>query len=979
MNQEHRSSVGAKHLVDLSLNNNVTNAVPVQEFRRVLRAGRNGRNERLTILNSCFDSGWGKIQAIASIGVLCLLPSVGWAADLPSNLSIELAGDGQNPPLQSKIYPPLPLGKGGTPKSKIPLFIAAAPEATGSNAAFEAGMELYRGGTATAWQGAIARWQEALELARQEGDRDAEALTLTWLGLVHANLKDLKQAAEYYNQVLKIYQETGDRHSLASTLMSLAQIHSAWGEYQQAFDTYEQALKLWQEVGYKTGEAATLNNIGFVYSDLGDPDRAIDYYQQALTLVQDLGNPTNIAATLNNIGRVYSDRGQTEEALAAYNRALTLWQEVENSSGQASTLNNIGYVYANGKDWAKARDYYDRALPLWQQLGDKAGEASTLTNIGYVYANSGDLEQALDYYNRALPLRQAVGDRAKESITRYRIAVAQRDLGNLDAAQQQIEAAIAIIEDLRTNVTRSDLRASFFASKQDYYEFYIDLLMQRHKQAPSAGYDKLALKNSERARARTLLDILQESHADIRQGIDPQLRDRERQLQQQLSAVEEQRVKLLNSKSSPEQVDTLNRELETLLNQYREIQAEIRAASPRYAALTQPQPLSLEEIQQQVLDDQTVLLEYFLGAERSYLWVVTRTEMTSYELPGRAQIEQAAKEYLNMLENPGQRRRVQKVAEAQATLSQTILGPMRERLKGQRLLIVSDGVLQYVPFAALSARENPDDSNNPIPLIADFEVVTLPSASTLAILRREQVGRTSPTKALAVFADPVFGRDDDRLPKSAAFAETLPLELQQSARAAGVSLARLPFTKEEADKILALAPPTEATEAIGFSANRTLATSQDLSQYRTIHFATHGLANSQNPELSGLVLSLFDDKGRPQNGFLRMHELFNLNLPADLVVLSACQTGLGEQIRGEGIIGLTRGFMYAGAARVVVSLWNVDDRGTSELMSKFYRQMLQQGLPPAAALRAAQVEMWKTEEWQSPFYWAGFTLQGEWK
>jgi CHAT domain-containing protein/Tfp pilus assembly protein PilF len=848
-----------------------------------------------------------------------------------------------------------------------------------ARSAFQDGMELYGGGTATTWTSAIARWQEALQLAKTVGDRDTEALALTWLGVAHSNLKDLKQASEYYNQVLQLYRETGDRHSQASTLMALGQIKSTWGEYQNALDDYEQALKLWQEVKYRTGEAATLNNIGFVHSDLGDFNPALNYYQQALNLAQNLGNPANIAATLNNIGRAYSDLGKTEDSLNAYNQALALWQEAKNASGQASTLNNIGFVYANGKQWSQAREYYDRALPLWEDLGDKGGEASTLTNIGYVYANAGDHNTALDYYNRALPLRQAVGDRAKEALTRYRIAVVQRDLGNAEEAQTQIESAIAIVEDLRTQVSRSDLRASFFASKQDYYEFYIDLLMQRHRQNPGAGYDKLSLKTSERARARTLLEILQEAHADIRQGADPQLLAREKQLQQQLGAMEEQRIKLLSSTSDSNRVKALEQEIESAIAGYREIQAKIRASSPRYAALTQPQPLSLEEIQQQVLDEKTVLLEYFLGEERSYLWLATDDSLTSYELPGRAQIEEAAKDYINILNNPGQRRREQKVNEMQAALSEMILGPVRDRLAGQRLLIVSDGILQYVPFAALSVRAHASEDNQPIPLIADSEIITLPSASTLAILRQEQVQRPTRAKTLAVFADPVFNRDDDRVPKSEAFAGVLPLELQQSARASGVSLTRLPYTREEADKIIALASPSESTEAIGFNANRTLATSKELSQYRIIHFATHGLANSQNPELSGLVLSLFNSKGEVQNGFLRMHELFNLNLPADLVVLSACQTGLGERIRGEGIIGLTRGFMYAGTKRVVVSLWNVDDRGTSELMVKFYHQMLQQGMTPAAALRAAQIEMWKTEEWQSPYYWAGFTLQGEWQ
>jgi CHAT domain-containing protein len=190
---------------------------------------------------------------------------------------------------------------------------------------------------------------------------------------------------------------------------------------------------------------------------------------------------------------------------------------------------------------------------------------------------------------------------------------------------------------------------------------------------------------------------------------------------------------------------------------------------------------------------------------------------------------------------------------------------------------------------------------------------------------------------------------------------------------------RLPGTRREAAAITALVPTTERKQALDFEASRVTATSEELSQYRIIHFATHGLLNSQHPELSGIVLSLVDAQGKPQDGFLRLHEIYNLKLPAELVVLSACQTGLGKEIKGEGLVGLTRGFMYAGAARVMASLWKVDDRATAELMKQFYQGMVKDGLRPAAALRAAQVAMWKQQRWQEPYYWAAFVLQGEWK
>jgi CHAT domain-containing protein len=280
--------------------------------------------------------------------------------------------------------------------------------------------------------------------------------------------------------------------------------------------------------------------------------------------------------------------------------------------------------------------------------------------------------------------------------------------------------------------------------------------------------------------------------------------------------------------------------------------------------------------------------------------------------------------------------------------------------------------LQYVPFAALPV--------NNTPLLVEHEIVSLPSASTIDILRRELIGRKPAPKTLAIIADPVFTTDDERVKAatSTPASKQNPL-LQRSASQSGVNFARLPGTRKEAEQILALVPSSETLQAFDFKSDRAAVTSPNLSQYRIIHFATHGILNSINPELSGVVLSLVNEKGAPQNGFLRLNEIFNLNLPAELVVLSACQTGLGEQVRGEGVVGLTRGFMYAGAPRVVVSLWSVDDQATAELMSKFYTGMLKKGLKPAAALRAAQIEIWQQDQWKSPYYWAAFGLQGEWR
>jgi CHAT domain-containing protein len=325
-----------------------------------------------------------------------------------------------------------------------------------------------------------------------------------------------------------------------------------------------------------------------------------------------------------------------------------------------------------------------------------------------------------------------------------------------------------------------------------------------------------------------------------------------------------------------------------------------------------------------------------------------------------------------------------------------LLGPAAAKLGAKRLVVVAPGALSYLPFAALPA---PEDKKRPAgdyePLIAKHEVVSVPSASVLSIIRREMAGRQRAAKSVAVLADPVFEASDPRLESvkngnssgETPAAPASDVELSELTRAirtmnfsdARAGFTRLPFSRQEAQSIIGLTPKGTGLKATDFSANRDLAMSRQLSQYRILHFATHGLLNSERPELSGLVFSLVDQEGNPQDGFLRLHEIYNLQLNADLVVLSACETGLGKEIKGEGLIGLTRGFMYSGAPRVVASLWNVDDLATAELMKLFYQRMLKDGLPAGAALRAAQLELSGQKRWASPYFWAGFMLHGEWK
>jgi len=845
---------------------------------------------------------------------------------------------------------------------------------------------------------AMEQYNEALPVSRAVGDRRGEANILNNIGTAYWALGEMQKALEKYNEALPLWRAVGNRSGEAQTLSSIGTVYDSLGEKQKALEKYNEALPLRRTVGDRRGEAETFNNIGTVYFSLGEMQKALEKYNEALPLWRAVGNRSGEAVTTNNIGEVYRSLGEAQKSLEKFNEALTIRRAIGERNGEAQTLRSIGTVYRSIGDMMKALEKFNEALPISRALGARNGEAAILHNIGLVYQSRGETEKALEKYNEALPLFQFVGDRNGEATALLGIARVEQKRGNLTQARQTVEQAVGLIESLRTNVVSQELRASYFASRQEFFETYIDVLMQVHKQNPVSALDAVALAVSERARARSLLELLNEARADIRQGVDGSLLERERSLQQRLNARAAAQVSLLNRKHTPEQADAAAKEIAAITAEYEEVQAQIRVRSPRYAALTQPQPLGLTEIQQQALDEDTLLLEYALGEKRSYLWLVSQRSIDSYELPPRAEIEAVARrvyELLNVRPKRWAPPDPQFIAQARA-LSRMLLGPVAPRLGGKRLVVVAPGALSYLPFAALPAPEDEKRrAGDYEPLIAKHEVVSIPSASVLSIIRRETAGRQRAAKSVAVLADPVFEEDDPRLDEAkngnssgkTPATRAADAELSDLARAirtmnfpdAHYGFVRLPFSRQEANSIFALTPKGTGLKATDFNASRDMALSQQLSQYRILHFATHGLLNSERPELSGLVFSLLDREGKPQDGFLRLHEIYNLQLNADLVVLSACETGLGKEIKGEGLIGLTRGFMYSGASRVIASLWNVDDLATAELMKLFYQRMLKDGQPAGAALRAAQLELSGQKRWASPYYWAGFVLHGEWR
>ena len=836
-------------------------------------------------------------------------------------------------------------------------------------------------------QKALEPLNQALTIWQALGDRHLEAITLSINGRVYYAVGDPQKALESYSLALPVMRAVGDQSGEAGTFTQIGSVYRLIGEPQKALDYFAQALPLWRALGDRRNEATVLNNMGTVYNLLGEPQMAFHYFQQVLPLVRAIGDRRVEGVTLSNIGSIYNLLGDPKNALKQLGQALTLARDSGDRRQEAVVLTHTGTAYSASGDQRKAVEYLERALPLRVAVSDRQGEGITLNHLGRVYDLAGDAHKADEYYSKALPIWRAVGDRNGEVAALYGMARAESNLGDLAGASQRTEAALTIINTLRTKVTSRDLRASYFASVQDLFKLHIDLLMRLHRLQSSAGFDVAALKTYEQARARSLLDMLTEASADVRQGVDPALLARERSLQQMLSAEADRQVRLFGGQHTEESASAVRRKIDDLLTQLLAIEAELKAHSPRYAALTQPAPLGLTEIQTTVTDGSTLLLEYSLGEERSYLWAVTANSFSSYELPPRATIEAAARRCYELLtarnrlvkfETTEEKRERVRQADAEypsaaRALSQILLGPVAAQLEGKRLLIVPDGALEYLPFAALTV---PNSTGRQfVPLIVKHEVTSIPSASTLAVLRRELQERAAAEKVVAVFADPVFDKTDQRVNSGGHHGAPAAEKINASESPA---LPRLPYTRQEAEAILALAPATGRKAALGFDANRTAAMSDDLSKYRIIHFATHSFLDSTHPELSGIALSMLDRQGRPQEGFLRSYEIFNLKLAAELVVLSGCRTGLGKEVKGEGLYGMTRGFMYAGSKRVLVSLWDVQDQATARLMTDFYRGLLGPKRPAtAAALKAAQIAIWREVRWQAPYYWAGFVLQGE--
>jgi len=783
---------------------------------------------------------------------------------------------------------------------------------------------------------AMKLFEDSSEAARRANDALLESRAELYIGHTAVMMEARARAEAALGRAKSLSRERGDGRGEAEATRVLGQLYSRLGENQKALEYFEEAQALLRPLNDPGTEATLSNAIGQLYFDMGEAETALSHYEKALELNQALQFRRREAATLLEVGRCQLNLGRHEKSAVSFERALALYRKLENPMLEADVLQEMGRLRESLGDEEGAFRYFEDAIELKTSVGDLRGRSFVLDEMGSLHRKLGNHEEALRGFLEAVKRSREADDPLFESLALYHASMAYRDQGRLAEARAAVEDSIRLAETLRAKVASRGLRTSFLASVHERYSFYVDLLIQLHRVRPGEGLDALAFQAAERVRARTLRESLQEAAAGIRVGIEPELLERDRELRQRLNELAIERELL------PEDGDMerLRSDIDSLSADYDRLQSMIRSRSPRYAALTEPEAATLAEVQA-LLDDETRLFAYHLGQERSFLWSIVRDGYSVHELPRGEIIEVLAREAYFSLKSPGA------PASATSRLSRVLLGPLTD-IAEKRLVVVADGALSYVPFGALD-----DPRTVGRPLIDAVEIVRLTSASLVRALREQRSGRRF-TRWIAIAADPAYGTSSER------------------------SLRRLPESRREAAQIAALAPPGGVEVVAGFAASREWVEGTDFRGFRVLHFATHGIVDDERPELSGIVLSLVDEKGAPQDGFLRLRDIYNLNLPVDLVVLSACETGLGKEVKGEGLIGLVRGFMYAGAPAVIASSWKVDDSATAELMTELYRGIFE-GKPPPAALREAQVTVSKMARFRHPYYWAAFELQGDWR
>ncbi|MEK6334616.1 MAG: CHAT domain-containing protein [Acidobacteriota bacterium] len=885
------------------------------------------------------------------------------------------------------------------------------------------------------------------------------------------------QALGHLETALSLYTQANNPRGVAAAEDGLGDLYLIQGQYKVALDHYQKAYQSFVTARGKdeansaaTNSAASMAgstasaasqtatsmadngfNANLMLAKIGDTHYRLGQLSEAsssyLMMIVKKPEPKGGRFGLPSImGGGFPTGKPSVTAPTATSGLLEVKKELDNYRAAIVSMTfelGMGRIAFANNDLEGARKHFQTALDAGSSsLGviAKLGQtqrfrAAARTGLGDVLLRQGRYKDAATKFTEAASGAQK--DQrldlmwpAKRGLGRslWMQATQEKDAGKANKLREDALAsyrdALKTVEAIRAGSLRADeSRTTFLATTKDVYDETSSALAEMALLNSTAGgalsgkgleYAAESFQIVEAGRARSLLDMLGEVNALITEGVPAELLKRKQDNLDRQQAIAAQLTGVSLAAEQKEKPSDLEVQLDKLQTEFDEIENQIRAANPRYASLTAPQPQSLADVQQKVLGDGTVLLEYSLGTDSSYLFAVTQAAVSLYKLPRRADVEKLATDFRGQLIPPKLQRRIAGIdvaadeqrglglaqgpsenlaafVAASNALYKTAVEPASGVLGDKRLLIVADGALNYVPFEALVKTADGADYASLSYLIKTNEVVYAPSASVIAAIRQQRVASTS--KNVLVVADPVFNANDPRVKAGTVTqgpGETRGLGLGlesavadvtgESAGAGGLRLARLSGTRVEADEIakLARAGGGQAEVWTDLNASEDNVRSRELTNYKVVHIATHGLLDTERPQFTGVVLSLVGNK--TSDGFLRTDEIFNLRMGAPLVMLSACETGLGKEKRGEGVIGLTRAFMYAGAPTVGVSLWSVADKSTADLMTDFYKRLLAPSPgSPASAMRDAQVAMISGKKYSAPFYWAPFVIVGEWK
>ena len=829
---------------------------------------------------------------------------------------------------------------------------------------------------------ALDKAEKSLQLWTSLNNRLGMAQAYLVVGEYQLIQNNVIEAANNYEMARQVWQELNVPNQVAEALISLGFVEWRKGAWQASLSFYIQAQQLIVEEAAEPFMMGQIKaGLAEAFLESGMEETGLDKYREALEYYRQTNYPVIVIGIQWGIGTAHYFLGNYTEALANLSTTRTQAMGIKDVRLAAMCDDFLGRTYYELKNYPDALEHYQLAYQGFVSSGSPMEATRTLALIGRVYQEQGNLKTAKSNYLKALASFEKLSDQVNEAATLYALGTLELGQNNLDQAEAYLGKSIRLTETMRRVSSNVDLTAAFSSKIHDRYQKYIDCQMRKYQASQSERLAIDAFEMSELSRARSLTELLRATQANLFPGLNAELAFEEQKLRGNLRLNENTKLSLLSGEYKTEELKSLEIAQQELQTKHDQVIQKIRQLNPRYEQVIQPSAWDLSKIQNQiVIDDDTVLLEYSLGSERSYLWAITRSGIKSYSLPGEQKIFDIAVRVYGLLKETPEGNTDCELAIAAEELANVVLYPAREQLNRRRVIVISDGILNCIPFQILPS---PVDKE---PLIASTEIINAPSASILGELQQEAKSRPLPSNLLAAFGNPIFAETVQQTNEKTASETTVvaTARLRSALREMKLNgeafdptvVPRLFHAKRELDTLRKLAGES-AMIVSEYDATRDRFLNADLSRFAILHLVTHAYYIQDHPENSGFLLSNITNDQKELPNFVGLREIYELRAPVLLVVLSACQTALGENLRGEGLMGLTRGFMHAGASSVVASLWEVDDRATAELMQLFYTNMLERGMKTSEALRAAQNSIRQRPEWRSPHYWAAFTLQGE--